>query len=388
MKPFSFLLFVIFCPITFSQFTTLTNELSKSSIKFTSKLYREVAKINSSNFLISPLSLKITLGMITSAARGKTYKEIIRVLHVNNELEIVTLIQNLSSSTFVKDTSLISANKIYISNSFKISSNYLANVKDNFKSQIQLISFTNTKKAVEEMNKWIETKTKKKIKDIVSPDDFDSSTVSVLLNVLYFHDKWLLQFNKENTETLPFYVNPTTSIPVDMMKANISVGTSDDTNLKIRILRLPYANEDIAMHLVISEHIDGIHLLEKNIKEILSTTVDAETIKEVQIPKFAINSSHNLIPVLEKMGMQHAFGKDADFSGMLDPETRLVQINLLKQSTLIEVDEKGTVAAAVTQLQGKYRSNLVYPKFVVDRPFIFYIQYKSEVLFIGRCYSP
>ncbi|KAF2893021.1 hypothetical protein ILUMI_13145, partial [Ignelater luminosus] len=27
-------------------------------------------------------------------------------------------------------------------------------------------------------------------------------------------------------------------------------------------------------------------------------------------------------------------------------------------------------------------------KFIADRPFIFYIKYKSEVLFIGRYYSP
>ena len=66
-----------------------------------------------------------------------------------------------------------------------------------------------------------------------------------------------------------------------------------------------------------------------------------------RMPKFTASTTASLRPVLEAMGMQTAFTDAADFSLLSDTP---LKIDAVQQKTYLQVDESGTIGAAVTSI--------------------------------------
>ena len=107
---------------------------------------------------------------------------------------------------------------------------------------------------------------------------------------------------------------------------------------------------------------------------------------DLKLPKFTFEYFADMSKLLSEMGMSLAFTDNADFSEMAEKSLKISQV---KQKTFIDVNEKGTEAAAVTFV-GMYTTALAPPKrsveFHANRPFIFLIRERSTgaVLFIGQ----
>jgi serpin B len=93
------------------------------------------------------------------------------------------------------------------------------------------------------------------------------------------------------------------------------------------------------------------------------------------------------------MGIQEAFTDGADFSKM-SPSNDLY-ISDVVHKAFIEIDEKGTEAAAATavvmQVESVMPSKVERPKeFIADHPFLFYIidNETKAILFMGRMMNP
>jgi serpin B len=116
---------------------------------------------------------------------------------------------------------------------------------------------------------------------------------------------------------------------------------------------------------------------------------------DVTLPRFRIELTHDLVPVLTGMGMPLAFDEDeADLSG-IDGKRELF-VELLRQKTFVDVDEEGTEAAAVTVLSAPPGAGMAPgtpPKPIVfraDRPFLFWILESATgtLLFMGKLSRP
>ena len=99
---------------------------------------------------------------------------------------------------------------------------------------------------------------------------------------------------------------------------------------------------------------------------------------------------------LKALGLEIAFDRErAEFSGMLaappEPSTDNVSIDEVKHKTFIEVNEKGTEAAAATSI-GIRTTSLRLNTFnmVVDRPFFCAIRdnQTGTILFMGSIVDP
>jgi len=88
------------------------------------------------------------------------------------------------------------------------------------------------------------------------------------------------------------------------------------------------------------------------------------------------------------MGMVDAFSNNADFSGMDGTEELLID-NVIHQA-FVEVDEKGTEAAAATAVMVISESVSDYKEFRANQPFIFIIQDRETgmILFMGEVEDP
>ena len=85
------------------------------------------------------------------------------------------------------------------------------------------------------------------------------------------------------------------------------------------------------------------------------------------------------------MGIKTAFSRsNADFSGMLKDPSFPLFISLMKQKTVLEVDEKGSMASSVTV--STVTTGKPDAKFLANRPFLFAITEKNSniIFFIGK----
>ena len=109
------------------------------------------------------------------------------------------------------------------------------------------------------------------------------------------------------------------------------------------------------------------------------------------MPRFRLEAGFDLIPVLRRLGVEQAFSRQADFSGITEAERLL--INAVAHKAYVDVDEQGTEAAAATAITFRPTAAFRAPTPVtmtVDRPFVFAIIHTPTglPLFIGQVRHP
>ena len=113
----------------------------------------------------------------------------------------------------------------------------------------------------------------------------------------------------------------------------------------------------------------------------------------VGLPRFKLEQAHSLRSALCSAGMEAAFDANrADFSGICaDP----LYLSEVKQKTYVEVDEKGTEVAVITEAAAPLCGGTPGPhlkpfSLIVDRPFRIVIQERATglILFMGVIGDP
>merc|ERR1719309_1616603 len=107
---------------------------------------------------------------------------------------------------------------------------------------------------------------------------------------------------------------------------------------------------------------------------------------DLSVPKFSISADASLGDTLQGMGIVSAFSDNADFSGISEK----VRLKLSKAShkAVLNVDEKGTEAAATTVMEMIPMS--LPDTMTVNRPFLVFILEHStrSILFMGKINNP
>jgi serpin B len=114
----------------------------------------------------------------------------------------------------------------------------------------------------------------------------------------------------------------------------------------------------------------------------------------VSLPRFTLNCEARLDEALKAQGMAAAFDKDkADFSGIngvRQPDPESLHIAAVLHRSFVEVNEKGTEAAAAAAVHLEAKNGHTPPIFTADHPFVFAIRDRQTgaVLFLGRVANP
>ena len=112
---------------------------------------------------------------------------------------------------------------------------------------------------------------------------------------------------------------------------------------------------------------------------------------EVSLPRFKLTAECELRDALSALGMPVAFKPgEADFSGITG--TRDLAISAVVHKAFVEVEEKGTEAAAATGVVFARTAAIAQPPviFRADHPFFFLIRdvQTGTILFLGRLVRP
>jgi serpin B len=159
--------------------------------------------------------------------------------------------------------------------------------------------------------------------------------------------------------------------------------------LSAHALEMFYRNNDFTMTIILPDSKIGLAELESKLHQVnldaLLGDLSQGAYVTVKMPKFKIESKLDLKEVLQNMGMQRIFSDVAKLGELLDGIGNLKVSDVL-QKAFIEVDEKGTEAAAASYGGAILLSG---PEdFVVDHPFLYLLKYKEHIIFMGRVVNP
>lgn len=367
--------------------------IARANNQFAIDLYHQLNDDSNGNLLFSPYSLSLALGMTYSGARGETARQMAQVMYFpwsDDRLHVgLSQLQERISTSSDPQTQISTANRVWLQQNYRFLASFLEITRSYYGAEPELLDFAREPEACRSrINEWVSQQTQGKIDELIPNGAIDELTRFVLTNAIYFKSPWFDPFDPEDTQPEVFTISPNQTAMVPTMIGNIAVDYAAIDDL--HVVKLWYTDDWLSMVILLPEEGHTLADIEAtltidNLERWLSTSFMPQEMN-LWIPKFKIEADFDLSDVLDTMGMSHAFGPRADFSGA-SVATQL-QLGKVLHSTFIDVNEEGTEAAGATAVVGATRGNSA--DLHVDRPFIFLIwdEETESILFLGRLVDP
>ena len=217
--------------------------------------------------------------------------------------------------------------------------------KPNFTPSHGYVDFTDPKTA-DEINSWIAKSTKNMIDKLVDASEMGEDTRFILVSAIFFKGSWKQPFAR--TFEGAFDEKKYT---VEYMRHEFK-GVMYIRTEEFQAISIPYENDGLEMTVIMPK--SDLLSFEKSLtgeklRELFSSLKKRGAVK-FQMPKFEIESELDLTEIFGKLGFGHVFSAAmVDYSPLTD---EAVFLSLAKHIAKIEVNEKGTIAAAATELVG------------------------------------
>lgn len=378
------ILTLIFFRIIYSNLEEPNLDNSSTNSSFDYSLIKETNKNKSSNYLISPYSIKTVLSIIKDGADNSSLKELNDVMGNFRRANII-------SKNVIGDANLLLINKEYKD---EINKNYVNKIEKNYDAEIKYSNITPNN-----INKWVDNKTNHMIPTLV--DSVNPETIMAIINAISMKASWDSEFDCKNTHISEFNTIDGSIINTIMMVSNDAQYIENDTAKGIIKKYKTYKNDDhkkVNLEFVAIMPNDGIDNYIENFnneefRNLLSTK-DKYKNEDVslKLPRFKYNYNFsNLMNVLINMGIKSIFNeKTADLSKMTESNSKDLYIGSIKQKSYIEVNEKGTKASAATIATVDENAANVPIDIEFDKPFIYIIKQSNsdDILFFGVVYTP
>jgi serpin B len=368
-----------------------------STAVLATSLYRHLAS-DPGNLFFSPYSISAALAMVQAGASGLTRAEIETAMgHTETGERLIDAFSELQRVLSTRAQSgpfhLSLANALWVQTGYPINTAFVETLRNRLGAELKSADFRGApSEAARGVNAWVDEATRGKIREILSESQLDPLTRMILANAIYFKAPWLSQFTERATNPEPFHRLDGRSVHVPMMHdtAHRCYARGDG----FQALEVPYGNDFVLMLVVLPD--DGQFERVERELDVGSVTELTRNVRPIEValalPRFRVESSFALRESLARIGINLAFAPGADFTPV-STEPGFVLGDVLHK-TVVDVDERGTEAAAVTAAMVLGASLHFDPpkpiEYRVDRPFLFLIEDKptGTILFMGRILDP
>jgi len=348
------------------------------------------------NVFFSPYSISTALGMTYAGARGPTATEMATVLrfpltgHRLHEA-FARVSRDVSRVGAGGKAELSVANALWPQTGLPLDTAFKKTVESLYGAGLTPLDFRKSpEQARITINAWVEQQTRDRIKNLIPEGAIGSDTRLVLTNAIYFKGVWKHPFPDQATRNDAFTLSTGEKVSdVPFMRQSGQLPYLDAGTFQA--LELPYRDDELSMIVLLPRQAGGLAELEatltaKNLADVLARMTVRRV--DVTLPRFKVTAEFRLRETLSRLGMPLAFSNTADFSGVAKGD-RLKLSNLFHKA-YVEVNEKGTEAAAAT-------GGVVIPTsapqkelFRADHPFFFVIRENGtgSLLFVGRLANP
>lgn len=349
-----------------------------SEVGYSLSLFSNLLSVQPStdNVTVSPYSAGVALSMLAEGAEGKSLEELDKALN-GCRLQAEPLSSN--DSVIVK-----SANSLWTNKNYPVRKSYVEILDEKYDAVASSLDFSSSS-SVGRINAWARENTAGKIDNVV--EELGPDMVAVLANAVYFKGAWQTPFKSRDTRIRTFYGASGESQVSFMTGTNVYEYAEYQGN---QMIRIPYCGGQYAMTVLLPSKGADLSRFEGLICEsFLDKALAAlEPVRvRLHLPKFKVEGELSLVPVLEKMGVNEVFTSKASLGGIADGPLSVSEVN---QKTFVNVDERGSEAAAVTtigiRLTAMPPQDFDVKVMDVNRPFYYMISdvESGRILFIGR----
>ena len=302
--------------------------------------------------LVSPLSVALALSMTANGAAGNTLAQFQDVL--GGGVDLVEL--NTACAQLMADyqglggsTKCAIANSLWVDPEGQIKDDFIGQCRGIFDAQVFSAQLSEPG-IVKDLNSWVSQHTNKMIPEIID-QPFPEETACLLVNALYLKNKWAAPFDPLGTYPMDFYHQENAPERMDFLNKGetkmLYISSGD-----VQGVVLPYDDGRLGFFALMPDVSYGLDpfLADQTGASFSALLLSAEETMflRLALPKLQVEWSGQLEELLPKLGAELAFQRGAaDFSQMGD-SAEGYYISQVIHAAKIEVNEKGTEAAAAT----------------------------------------
>ncbi|HEY0928572.1 MAG TPA: serpin family protein [Gemmatimonas sp.] len=368
--------------------TAVEQEGIQANNRFALHLLRTTASTRTGNVLLSPLSVSFALGMTMNGASGETLSEMNRTLGWGTRTraetnaayrDLRTMLPSLDKSTTIRI-----ANGLWVRRPMVIDTGFLREARTFFDAPAQ--SLATPQIMYDSVNVWGNRHTDGMIPRVLQ-DEPPADLAMLLANAVYFSGTWRDKFDPAKTASMPFMLSSGAQISHPMMQRE--GGFSAFQNQNLMAAEMLYGNGAYSMVVVAPATGTATALAARLDSAEYATIVrglrQADNRSMIFLPRFKVQGILELAPDLQNMGMPRAFTAAAEFPRLVNEPTKL---KFVRHAVALEVDERGSRAAAVTVVGAVVVS--MPPSYQFNRPFVFFIRERlsGTILFAGVVNDP
>ena len=368
----------------------LNAEYGRYSFKMMSEIAANANK--NCNVMISPASIMMALDMVAAGAKGETLKQLNALFSSDTD----PLEQQAFASEMMKRINAAQKLKFVCANAIwsdsarlggKINSEYTKYIKKTFEAEFNSVPFNSeTHKTV---NKWVDEKTNHMIPELFE-QPFGPNTVMVLVNAIRFEAQWAKGYEEGQIRNIVFKGTEGEKETTMLSSTEKGYFMSDKATGFIKY----YQGEEYAFVAILprDEKANANEFIKNfsydDYQRFISSRANCDVY--TLMPEFKSDYGVKLNDHLKNLGVLDAFSDEkADLTGIAEPgEGRLFVSNVFHK-THIEVDRKGTKAAAATGITLDVKGAMPMPEdrkeVICDRPYVYAIVEVSTMnpVFIG-----
>lgn len=363
-------------------------EASRSEQDLSVELLRGLVAGRETSPVVSPLSLEIDLAMLDLGAKGQTSQQIRDVMGLGDlsPQDAASAIAVLGSE-FLPATSdssakglLSSANALWTQQGLTPTPAFLRQLVIQFGAGVWQADFRDhLPEALAAINSWTSRNTNGQITQLFGKGSgLSTLTRLVLANALFVNLRWQQSFEAQ-LSTRPFYQS-STSVVHELFMSSPPLGAKGAFKVPAKIsttyeaVSLPYADSGLSALLIMPTTQNIVSYLASltgtKVAAIAASLAPAEV--QVSMPSVSLRSDDSLNGILQGLGVQAAFGRQADFSGLISGVH--LEIQSVEQQNYISVGPEGTVVASATGISGLVDALVLRQPIVLDHPYLMLIR--------------
>ncbi len=368
------------------------------STQFAFRLF-EALKPGHSNLAISPYSARVVLAMLCEGSTGETRKSMMDTLRLDEYPDYVTnhferlgrpLGFQLETETERRGLEMLTANSLWCDDGFVPKPEYVNTLKEHYWVEVQTLDFRDPLSA-EKVNRWAHEKTRGRIPMVV--DSLEPFSPLVTMNAVYFKGLWIEPFEVEETREEEFTLQDGAKQLVPLMRQSGEFRYAEIGGAQI--VRLPYKG-GMSMRVVLPPKNTAFPEFCAELTSTVGTRwtrAMGQRDGHLRLPRFSIETQADLSVPLKALGMSQVFDPAHAALEVISDRKPLYLMGVM-QRDFVEVNEKGTEAAAVSMLMCGAALNPPPPpppfEMIVNRPFVFAIcdDFSGVVVFLAAVVNP
>ena len=263
-------------------------------------------------------------------------------------------------------------------------------LRDRFDARVERLDFED-ERSVGRINAWVSESTGGAIPHLISQLDPDDALV--LANAMRFEGEWTQRFDPERTAPAPFHLRSGAAPEIPTMHAEyLPAWYREDGDFQA--VALPYGEGRFEFVAVLPraglEASEALRRLAAD-PSWLGRRGFRLSRGTLALPRLALDAEASLLPALRTLGLGAALDDPQAFEGIAAPAPELSGV---LHRTMLELDEQGTVAVAVTMIFMRPTSTMVEEErsfeMRVDRPFALAVRHHGTgaVLFAAWVDDP